>query len=233
MRLQQYMARSGVASRRKSEEYIAMGRVKVNGNTINTPGFIVSKGDVVEVDGNIVSPVKDYTYLLLNKPSGVVTTVRDERGRRTVLSLVDTDARVYPVGRLDMDTTGLVFLTDDGDVAQKLMHPSEEVKKTYIVKVEGHLNKETLKSLEEGVWIPGGLSAPAKAKILKSSGKDTILSLTIHEGRNHQVKNMMKAVGHPVKRLKRISIGNLRLGDLPLGKYRTLTEEEIKYIRSL
>lgn len=233
MRLQKYMAASGVASRRKSEEIITQGRVTVNGKIVDILGSKVEKGDVVKVDGKRIRPVREHTYILLHKPLGVVSTADDEKDRTTVVDLVDTDARIYPVGRLDMDSTGLVFLTDDGAVTQKIMHPGGEIKKTYIVTVEGTPDGKALEKLRRGVFIQGGKTAPADVRILRSYPTDSILKMTIHEGRNHQIKNMCEAVGHPVKKLKRISIGELELGGLEPGEWRKCDTRELKYLRSL
>ena len=232
MRLQKYMAKCGVASRRRSESIILEGRVKVNGETVRELGRKVSPEDFIEVDGKPIREEKK-VYILLNKPVGYISTVDDPRGRRTVLDLVaDVKERVYPVGRLDYDTSGLLILTNDGELTYKLTHPSFEVKKTYLVEVEGKPGKE-LARLEKGVMLSDGMTAPAAVAEVKTGKNSTSFLLTIHEGRNRQVRRMCEAIGYPVKSLKRIKFAFLELGDLPEGRYRYLTEKEIKMLQSL
>ncbi|RVU54946.1 pseudouridine synthase [Anaerosphaera multitolerans] len=234
MRLQKYMAHSGAASRRKSEEYILEGRVKVNDEIVKELGYIVDpEKDRVYLDGKRLKIIKKHTYILLNKPLGVVSTASDEKGRRTVIDLVENDSRLYPVGRLDIDTTGLILLTDDGEVTNKLTHPKNIIEKKYIATVEGRPNKNELNILRKGVMVGREKYAPAKVKILKAFEKDSIIEVVIHEGKNHQVKLMFEKINHPVKKLKRISIGDLELGDLEVGNYRYLNEEEVKYLKKL
>lgn len=234
MRLQKFMAQSGYASRRKSEEIIAAKRVKVNGKVVSEMGYNVDENrDVVEVDGKILKLIKNFEYYILNKPIGVVCSAKDEKDRVTVVDMIDTKRRIYPVGRLDIDTTGLVLLTDDGELTNKIIHPKHEIEKTYIATVEGTPNAYGLKRLRMGIVIEGRKTAPAKVKILKNFETDSILEVVIREGRNRQVKKMFEAVGHPVKKLMRIAIGDIKLGDLELGYYRKVTEDELKYLRSL
>lgn len=234
MRLQKFMAQSGYASRRKSEEIIAAKRVKVNGKVVSEMGYNVDENrDVVEVDGKILKLIKNFEYYILNKPIGVVCSAKDEKDRVTVVDMIDTKRRIYPVGRLDIDTTGLVLLTDDGELTNKIIHPKHEIEKTYIATVEGTPNAFGLKRLRTGIVIEGRKTAPAKVKILKNFDTDSILEVVIREGRNRQVKKMFESVGHPVKKLMRIAIGDIKLGDLELGYYRKVTEDELKYLRSL
>lgn len=234
MRLQKYMAHAGAASRRKSEEMILEGRVKVNNNIVTELGFKVDEyKDRVYLDGRRLTLVKDSIYVMLNKPLGIVSTVSDEKDRKTVVDLIETDRRIYPVGRLDIDTTGLILLTDDGDITNKLMHPSKEIKKTYIATVDGTPNKRELQILRNGIKVGRETFAPAEVSILKNFENDSIIKVTIHEGRNHQVKIMFDRINHPVKKLKRISVGEIELGGLEIGNYRFLNKEEVKYLKSL
>lgn len=234
MRLQKYMAHAGAASRRKSEEYILEGKVKVNDKVVTELGYQVDENkDRVYLNGKRLTLVKDYIYVMLNKPLGVVSTASDEKNRTTVVDLIETDRRIYPVGRLDIDTTGLILLTDDGNITNKLMHPSKEVAKTYIATVEGTPNKGELDRLRRGMKLGREVYSPAEVKILKSFDTDSIIKITIHEGRNHQVKNMFKAIGHEVKKLKRISIGEIEIGGLEVGNYRYLTKEELSYLKKI
>lgn len=234
MRLQKYMAHAGAASRRKSEEMILEGRVKVNNNIVTELGFKVDEyKDRVYLDGRRLTLVKDSIYVMLNKPLGIVSTVSDEKDRKTVVDLIETDRRIYPVGRLDIDTTGLILLTDDGDITNKLMHPSKEIKKTYIATVDGTPNKRELQILRNGIKVRRETFAPAEVSILKNFENDSIIKVTIHEGRNHQVKIMFDRINHPVKKLKRISVGEIELGGLEIGNYRFLNKEEVKYLKSL
>jgi len=221
VRLNAYLARAGVASRRASDELIKAGRVRVNG----TPGELntfVSGGDVVEVDGRPVDRQR-LAYVLLNKPAGVVTTARDPLGRPTVVSLVALRTRVVPVGRLDVDTTGALLLTNDGPLAHRLAHPRYGVEKTYEVEVEGTPTDEALRQLAEGVELEDGLTAPARVRRLAPSK----LELVLHEGRTHQVKRMCDAVGHPARRLHRSRYAGLDLRGLQRGAWRELTRPEI------
>ena len=235
MRLQKYMALSGVASRRKSEEIITEGRVKVNKVVVTELGTIIDpKKDNVTVDDKNIRLESKKVYIMLNKPVGYVSTLKDEKGRKVVTDLVEeVTERIYPVGRLDADTTGLLILTNDGDLAYKLTHPSNKVDKKYIAIVEGVPNKKELESLRNGVFIDGKKTHPASVKVAKRFDLDSILEIIIHEGRNRQVKKMCEAVGHPVKKLKRVSIGEIELGGVEIGNWRYLNDEEIKYLMSL
>ena len=225
MRLNAYLARAGVASRRKADELIVAGRVTVNGEPGQLNTF-VSGDDVVEVDGQVVRK-QPLTYVLLHKPPGVVTTARDPRGRPTVVDLVEHEARVVPVGRLDADTTGALLLTNDGPLAHRLAHPRYEVDKVYEVEVEGQLPNDALRGLAEGVELGDGQTAPAEVRRLSPSR----IELTLHEGRKHQVKRMCEAVGHPVRRLHRSRYANLTLHGLAPGEWRELTPDEVETLR--
>jgi 23S rRNA pseudouridine2605 synthase len=225
VRLNAYLARAGVASRRKADELIVAGRVTVNGEPGQLNTF-VSGDDVVEVDGQVVRK-QPLTYVLLHKPAGVVTTARDPRGRPTVVTLVDHGARVVPVGRLDADTTGALLLTNDGSLAHRLAHPRYEVDKVYEVEVEDQPKSDALRALVEGVELDDGLTAPAEVRRLSPSR----IELTLHEGRKHQVKRMCEAVGHPVRRLHRSRYANLTLDGLAPGEWRELTDAEVETLR--
>ena len=227
MRLNAYLARAGVASRRSADELIKAGRVTVNGapGQLNT---FVEGADRVEVDGRAVAP-QALAYVLLHKPAGVVTTARDPQRRPTVVDLVRHDARVVPVGRLDADTTGALLLTNDGPLAHRLAHPRYGVEKIYEVEVEGDPSDEQLRKLREGVELDDGVTAPARAKRLGPHR----LELALHEGRKHQVKRMCDAVGLPVTRLHRPRYAGLQLGDLPPGQWRDLTDDEVRQLRDV
>ncbi len=234
MRLQKFMAHSGVDSRRKCEEYICQGRVKVNNKIITELGTEVDpEKDKVYFDSKRIKLIIKNTYVILNKPLGYVSTVSDEKNRKTVIDLIDTEKRLYPIGRLDIDTTGLLLLTDDGSLAQKLTHPSNKISKTYIATVNGTPTKRGLEYLRKGATIKGYKCAPAKVKILKSFEDDSIVEIEIHEGKNHQVKNMFEKIGNQVKKLKRIKMGPIELLDLEIGNYRYLTENEVKELKKL
>jgi len=225
VRLNRYLASAGVGSRRAVDELIRAGRVTVNGE-VGELGAAVGDGDVVAVDGRTVAP-QELAYLMLHKPSGVVTTASDPQRRRTVVDLVESPERVYPVGRLDRDTTGQLLLTNDGELANRLAHPRQGVDKTYVVEVEGDPPPEAIRRLAEGVELDDGPTAPARARRL-GAGR---LELVIHEGRNRQVRRMCEAVGHPVRRLHRTAYGPLELDTLAPGSWRPLTAEEVAALR--
>lgn len=235
MRLQKFMALCGVASRRKSEEIILQGRVKVNNKIIDTLGTTINPDkDIVTVDDKKIRMETKKVYIMLNKPIGYVTTLKDEKNRKVVTDLIEgVRERIYPVGRLDTDTTGLLLLTNDGDIAYKLTHPSNNIKKRYIAIVEGVPNKRELEKFRRGIVIDGRPTAPAKIKIVKRYEDESILDIEISEGRNRQIKKMCEAINHPVKKLKRISIGEIELGGLDIGNWRFLNDEELKYLKSL
>ena len=234
-RLQKVIANLGYCSRRKAEELINEGKVSVNGNIVTELGTKVKTSDTIEVDGNILDNNKNYEYYILNKPRGVVTTTHDEHNRKTVVELIDTSTRIYPVGRLDYDTTGLLLLTNDGVLANKLMHPSSKIDKTYIAKIEGMISPISIKKLRSGVVIDGYKTRPARVKV-KSVNKKTnksIVEITISEGKNHQVKKMFEAVGHHVEKLKREKYAIFDIRDLKVGDYRKLTFKEVSILYSL
>ncbi len=235
MRLQKYMALSGVASRRKSEEMIKNGQVKVNNITITELGTIIDPDkDKVIVDDKSIKIESKKVYIMLNKPVGYVSTLRDEKDRRIVTDLIEgVPERIYPIGRLDADTTGLILLSNDGDLAFKLTHPSKKIPKKYIAIVEGTPNKKELEQIRNGILIDGRKTAPANVKVSKKFDEDSILEIEIHEGRNRQVKKMCQAINHPVKKLKRVSIGEIELGGLNIGNWRYLNDEELDYLKTL
>ena len=225
MRLNAYLARAGIASRRRAEDLIRAGRVRVNGETAGLATF-VEPPDRVEVDGETVER-EPLAYVLLNKPTGVVTTARDPQGRPTVLGLVGLERRVVPVGRLDADTTGALLLTNDGALAHRLMHPRYEVDKVYVADVEGCPGDEALRRLAEGIDLDDGRTAPARVRRLGPSR----VELVLHEGRKHQVKRMLAAVGHPVRRLRRTRYAGVDVAGLAPGEWRELTGAEVESLR--
>ena len=234
MRLQKYLADCGIASRRKAEQLILDGRVGVNGEVVRTLGTQVDPlCDSVTYDHRVVRPERKKVYIMLNKPRGVVTTASDQFGRKCVLDLVDLPLRLYPVGRLDYDTEGLLLLTNDGEFANTVSHPKHQIGKTYQAVVRGVPTQEKLDKLRNGIEIDGGLTSPAQVETLGNrNGKADIL-ITIHEGRNRQVKRMFDAVGHPVVSLKRIAVGSLNIGGLAPGQWRELTEKERKSLQKI
>lgn len=228
MRLQKYLASCGVASRRKCEEMIAEGRVAVDGDVITQMGMQVMPGQLVAVDGAPVTPEEKKWYILYHKPFGEVTTVRDPEGRPTVLDKFQgLGVRLYPVGRLDFDSEGLLLLTNDGDLTQRMLHPSHEIKKSYLARISGDLPAEVVTRLCRGVSVEGRVTAPAQARIIRRTGAETVLLITIHEGRNRQVRRMVEAVGYAVIALRRVRFGPLSLGDVKRGEWRELTADEI------
>jgi 23S rRNA pseudouridine2605 synthase len=225
MRLAKYLASAGVASRRAAEEIVRAGRVTIDGVAVTDPARDVDGTAAVTVDGRAVEATEQRVVYAVNKPAGVVSTARDPRGRPTVVSLVPSDTRLYPVGRLDIDTTGLILLTNDGELAHWLTHPRFEVEKTYVATVgRPPVRDAALRALRAGVELEDGRTAPARARRL---GANTI-ELTIHEGRKRQVRRMCEQLGHPVKRLERVAFGPLELGDLRQGRWRRLTDAEIE-----
>jgi 23S rRNA pseudouridine2605 synthase len=228
MRLAKFLAHAGVASRRAAEGVVREGRVAVGGEVVLDPARDVGGADAVTVDGRPVTAPEERMVWVVHKPAGVVSTARDTHGRPTVVDLVDVPARLYPVGRLDADTTGLLLLTDDGELANRLMHPRYEVPKIYVAEVEGgEVRPPALRRLREGVDLDDGRTAPADVRQLQPG----VLELTLREGRKRQVKRMCAAVGHPVRRLRRVAFGPLRLGDLPEGAARRLTQPEVQRLR--
>lgn len=233
MRINKYIAQAGVASRRKADELIAAGNVKVNGAVLKEPGYDVTEGDVVEINGRRIQAEEKKVYILLNKPIGYVTTVSDDKERPTVMDLVqDVDARIFPVGRLDYNTSGMLIMTNDGDFAYKVTHPKHELTKTYRARVAGVLSNEKAWKLRKGVDIGGFITSPARVDIIKGMPRSTVVDITIHEGKNRQVRKMFKAVGNNVQELERIAIGDIKLGRLAVGHYRKLTKEEVEYLKN-
>ena len=234
-RLQKRIASVGYCSRRKAEELITKGLVEVNGVVVTKLGTTVKAGDVITVEGNILDNSKAYEYYLLNKPKGYVTTTSDEKGRNTVVDLIDTSTRIYPVGRLDYDTTGILLLTNDGELANLLMSPKSLVDKKYIVKIKGTIKISDIQRLRNGVVIDGIMTKKAKVK-LKSIDKKketSIVEITIHEGKNHQIKKMFESLGYKVIKLGREEYGFLNLKGLMPGEYRELSIKEVKTLYSL
>jgi len=232
-RLQKILAKAGIASRRKAEELIASGRVAVDGATVTELGYKVDpEKTVITFDGEPLAREK-FVYILLNKPAGYVTTLSDPQGRPIVTDLLQgIPQRVFPVGRLDYDTEGALILTNDGSLGQYIQHPRYEVNKTYIAAVVGVPSANNINRLEAGIEVEGYRTWPAKIRILKQTRSGATLELIIHEGKKRQVRKMLAAIGHPVNSLKRTAYGNLRLGNLPLGKYRFLTDKDLKKIFS-
>ncbi len=236
MRLQKYMASSGVASRRASEKLIAEGRVAVNGQVVTEMGTQVDETrDRVTVDGKPIRPETDKHYLAYYKPLGEVTTVSDPEGRDTVMDKFrDYPVRLFPVGRLDFDSEGLLLLTNDGDLMQRLLHPSHEVPKIYLCKVSNQVTEEELRRLRAGVTLDDGrLTSPAEVRLIRREAFDSVVLVTIHEGRNRQVRRMFERIGHEVVALRRVGFGPIALGDLPRGQWRKLTDAEIRRLKEL
>ncbi len=233
MRLNAYLARAGIASRRGAEDLIRAGRVRVNGEVVTRLGTVADPDrDTIVVDDRPVRPFAERTYIALHKPVGVVTTVRDPHGRPTVVDLVGHERRVVPVGRLDADTTGALLLTNDGELAHRLMHPRYGVDKVYEAEVEGRPDAHALERLARGVPLEDGTTAPARVRVLHTGGDATTLELVLHEGRKHQVKRMCAAVGHPVLRLHRSSYAGLTLDGLRPGEWRELSRPEVERLRA-
>ena len=234
IRLQKYLALCGVASRRASEKMIQEGRVAVNGSVITEMGVQVDETrDTVTVDGEIVRPEEEKHYIAYNKPIGEVTTVSDPEGRATVMDkFADYPVRLFPVGRLDYDSEGLLLLTNDGDMMNRVLHPSFEIKKVYLVRVSNQVTDAEIAQLRKGVIIDGRMTSPADVRLTRRDAFSTDLLITIHEGRNRQVRKMIDAIGHQVVHLKRVQFGPVILGDLPSGMWRKLTEEEIRKLVS-
>lgn len=231
VRLQKYIAMCGVASRRKAEELIEKGVVKVNGEKITELGTKVEIGaDTVMVNGNVIKTEQKKYYIMLNKPTGYVSTVHDQFERPSVLDLVELKTRLFPVGRLDYDTSGLLLLTNDGDFTYKVTHPKFHMDKTYIAVVKGGITIAGLNRLRRGVKIEDYTTSPAEVEIMEAKDGYTQIKITIHEGKNRQVRKMFEAVGCKVVELERISIGDVILGNLPLGRWRHLTSHEISYL---
>lgn len=234
IRLQKYLAECGVASRRKSEELIAAGKVKVNGVTAVIGDKVNPKHDKVTVSGKKVVSVKKNVYIMLNKPRGFITTMNDEHDRKCVAELVkDINTRVYPVGRLDRESEGLLIMTNDGEFTNALTHPSKHVSKTYRVTIRPTITKEQATEFRNGIEIDGRMTAPADLRVLETQDNRAVVEVTIYEGRNRQIRKMFEALGIEVARLKRTKVGNLKLGMLKQGAYRHLTEDEVSSLYEL
>ncbi len=233
-RLQKYMASCGVASRRKCEEIIIEGKVKVNGVTVNEVGIKVNPlEDIVEYNGEIIKKEENKVYIMLNKPEGYISSVKDEKGRSTILDIVKVKERVYPIGRLDYDSSGLLLLTNDGEIYNKIIHPRVELIKKYIAVVTGEITKKDVQKFEIGIDIGGYITAPAELKLLSFEKGISTIEIGIHEGKNRQIRKMCAALHHEVLSLKRISIGDLKLGYLKRGEYRELKQDEMDYLNNL
>lgn len=229
IRLQKYIRDAGLVSRRASEDLIRQGRVKVNGLVVRELGTKVEEGDIVQVNGKKIAPIEKKIYIKINKPTGYVTTLKDEFDRPIVTDLIKIETRVFPVGRLDMDTSGLLLLTNDGDLANKLIHPSREIEKKYMVNVDSLLTESEMEMLRRGVMVDGKLTHPAK--VFKRRGNN--YEIIIHEGRNRQVRKMFATLSKKVLELQRLEFGNIKLGDLGLGDWKFLSDSELGGLRRL
>jgi len=234
-RLQKVIAQTGYCSRRKAEEYISSGKVQVNGKTIREMGVKVNYDDDITIDGNAINVKEDKVYYLLNKPRGIITSTSDEKNRKTVVDLIKETKRIYPVGRLDYDTTGVLLLTNDGNLTNMLIHPKNNVEKLYIAKIKGIPTKQELQKMANGVLINGYKTSKAKVKLKKLDKKTntSVIELIIHEGKNHQVKKMFESIGYEVLKLRRERFAFLDVNDLKSGDYRELTIKEVKCLYSL
>lgn len=233
-RLQKFMARCGVASRRKCEQLILEGKVKVNGKIITELGAkVIENKDIVEFNNKIILPEQKKVYFVLNKPTGYITSLKDEKGRKTILDIVKVNERIFPIGRLDYDSSGLLLLTNDGNIYNKIIHPRVSIDKKYIATVKGKFTKEEIIKFSSGVDIGGYITSNASIKEISFKNNISTVEITIHEGKNRQIRKMCSAFNHDVISLKRISIGNISLGYLKEGEYRNLTKSELEYINSL
>lgn len=233
MRINKYLSSCGIDSRRKCEALVTDGKVKINGKVVTALATDVKEGDSVTVEGRAVSIRANKTYIMLNKPKGCVCTVSDDRRRKTVLDLVKVNRRVFPIGRLDYDTEGLLLLTDDGELSNKIMHPRNGVKRTYSVRVEGEPTEGEIKQLRNGVTHNGIVYSGAQVEVVGAEKDGTKLSITVTEGKNHEIRNMIESLGRRVLFLKRVAIGELRLGGLKRGEWRYLSGDEIAYLKSM
>ncbi len=235
IRLQKYLAICGIASRRNAEKMIADGRVTVNGTVVTQMGVQINEMlDTVTADGEIIRPEEEKHYIAYNKPVGEITTVSDPEGRATVMDkFTDYPVRLFPVGRLDYDSEGLLLLTNDGEMMNRVLHPSHEVLKVYWTKVSNHVSPEEISMLRRGVMIDGKMTSPASVRVIRENTFDTVLLIGIHEGRNRQVRRMVEAINHKVVSLRRVVFGPVSLGDLPAGMWRPLTPDEITQLKKL
>lgn len=233
-RLQKYMARCGVASRRKCEELILAGKVTVNGLKVTELGTKINiNNDIVHYNGALIKLEETKRYIMLNKPKGIITSVKDEKNRKTVIDLIDVEERIYPIGRLDYDSSGLLLLTNDGDLYNNVIHPRKNLYKTYIAKVNGVFSSQELDRFRIGVDIGGYITAECKIETIWSNDKHSKVKISIMEGKNRQIRRMCAAFNHEVIELKRISIGDINLDNLEIGEWRELSSDEINYIKSL
>ena len=233
IRINKYLAELGVGSRRAIDKMIEEKKIKVNGFLAES-GIKVDNNDKIIINGKPLNiEKKQKVYFILNKPKRVLSTAKDERGRKTVVDLIDTKERIFPIGRLDYDTEGLLLLTNDGEIFNKVIHPRTEVYKTYLVEAKGNINMSILNKLKRGIMLDDKITLPAKAKIILADERHTVLHFAIKEGRNRQVRRMFESVGHPVINLKRIMLGEINLDGLNIGEYRPLTKKEINYLYSL
>lgn len=234
IRLQKLISEAGIASRRKAEELIIDGKVSVNNKTVTELGIKADPHkDIIKVNGKKIEINNNKIYIALNKPFGVISSRKDEKNRETVIDLIDTNEYIYPIGRLDYDSSGLIILTNDGEITNNLIHPKFEVEKVYIVYIEGYIPDRALEKFENGIKLEDGYTSPAKVRVLDEDDRITILEAIIHEGKNRQVRRMFDALGYKVTKLKRIRIGNIKLENLKPGEYRNLTSDEIRWIKSL
>ncbi|MCF6465114.1 pseudouridine synthase [Clostridium sp. Cult2] len=235
MRLQKYIAQSGITSRRKAEELILQGKIKVNDKIVRELGTKVNPDDdIIKVNNKTIKLEKNKIYIMLNKPEGYVTTLKSHYNDKIVLDLInDIDERIFPIGRLDKDTSGLLLMTNDGNLAFKLSHPRYEILKKYLALVEGVPNAKKLNRFRKGLMIDGKVTSKAYIRIVKKYKDTSLLEISIHEGRKRQVRKMCEYIRHPVVKLKRVAIAELELGNLDLGKWRHLTEREVKYLKSI
>lgn len=233
MRLNKYLASQGVASRREIDKMVLRGEIEVNGK-IPEIGLKVDKKDTIKINGKPLKAGKQKNiYYLLNKPRKVISAVSDDRGRRTVTDFLKNKGRVYPIGRLDYETEGLIIMTNDGELYNNVIHPKAEVYKKYVVQAKGRVKKSALSSLKNGIKLEDGVTLPAKVQFIREEGETTWFSISIREGRNRQVRRMVEAIGHRVMSLQRTRIGNITLGNLEVGGVRPLTKEEVRYLKSL
>ena len=233
IRLQKYIADSGFCSRRKAEEYISKGKVFVNGNLVTELGTKVNGNEEILVDGNSISK-QDKEYYVLYKPRGVISSAKDDKGRKTVVDLINTNSRIYPIGRLDYDTTGIILLTNDGEFANLMMHPKNNIEKTYIVKLKGIIDGYAIKKIKQGVMVDGHKCIPDRVKLKKFDKKTNtcIVEITVHDGRNHEIKKIFESNGYLVEKLKRETFGIITLEGLTVGESRKLTIKEVKQLYS-
>jgi len=234
MRLSKYIADCGVCSRRKAEDVILAGRVSVNGAVVAELGTKVQDGDSVTVDGVPISPAAEFVYIMLNKPEGYITTALEQFGRSSVLDLVDIEGvRLVPVGRLDCATSGLLILTNDGDLVYKLTHPSHDIRKIYYARIRGKLSEQELEQIRDGMTIDGYKTSHTNVKVLRAGEDTSLVEVAIKEGRNRQVRKIFDQLNHQVTSLRRVATGKLKLGELKKGQWRYLTDEEIAYLKQI